>query len=106
MEIDSFLDHIVGAKDVLLVKINKKLNLGIPIEEIKLETDGRNDSNSDPDIACENTNATTFKTLRNSINSDNQSSLYTKGFKFESPTNGVQIHISMNVVKSEFCHNS
>jgi len=50
MEIDSFLDHIVGAKDVLLVKVNKKLNLGIPIEEIKLETDGRNDSNSDPEL--------------------------------------------------------
>lgn len=57
-----------------------------------------------PDIACENTNANTFKTLRNNINSDNQSSIYTKGFKFA--TNGVQIHISMNVVKSEFCHNS
>ena len=102
MEIDSFLAHIVGAKDVLLVKVNKKLNLGIPIEEIKLETDGRNDSNSSRyrmrEHKCKQS------TLRNNINSDNQSSLYTKGFKFA--TNGVQIHISMNVVKSEFCHNS
>lgn len=59
-----------------------------------------------PDIACENINANTFKTLPNNINSDNQSSLYTKGFKFEPPTNGVQIHISVNLVKSECCHNS
>jgi hypothetical protein len=38
MEIDCFLAHIIGAKDALLVEINNKLNLGIPIEDIELET--------------------------------------------------------------------
>jgi hypothetical protein len=38
MEIDCFLAHIIGAKDALLVEINNRLNLGIPIEDIELET--------------------------------------------------------------------
>jgi hypothetical protein len=38
MEMDCFLAHIIGAKDALLVEINKKLNLDIPIEDVGLET--------------------------------------------------------------------
>jgi len=38
IEIDCFLAHIIGAKDALLVEINNKLNLGIPIECIDLKT--------------------------------------------------------------------
>jgi hypothetical protein len=38
MEMDCFLAHIIGAKDALLVEINNKLNLGIPIEDIELKT--------------------------------------------------------------------
>jgi Cthe_2314-like HEPN len=38
MEMDCFLAHIIGAKDALLVEINNKLNLHIPIEKIELKT--------------------------------------------------------------------
>jgi hypothetical protein len=38
MEIDCFLAHVIGAKDSLLVQINYELGLGIPIEDVKLET--------------------------------------------------------------------
>ena len=36
MEIDCFLANIIGAKDSLLVQINQKLGLGLPIEEAKI----------------------------------------------------------------------
>jgi hypothetical protein len=38
MEIDCFLAHIIGAKDALLVEVNNKLNLGMPIQVVELET--------------------------------------------------------------------
>jgi hypothetical protein len=36
IEIDSFFAQIIGAKDSLLVQINQKLGLGLPIEEAKI----------------------------------------------------------------------
>lgn len=37
MEIDCFFAQIIGAKDSLLVQINEKLGLGLPIEEAKIQ---------------------------------------------------------------------
>ena len=37
MEIDCFFAQIIGAKDSLLVQINDKLGLGLPIEEAKIK---------------------------------------------------------------------
>lgn len=37
MEIDCFIAQIIGAKDSLLVQINQKLGLGLPIEEAKIQ---------------------------------------------------------------------
>jgi hypothetical protein len=47
LEIDCFLAQIIGAKDSLLVQINYKLGLKIPIEDVTLETvnAGLNDIN-------------------------------------------------------------
>jgi len=38
MEIDCFFAQTIGAKDSLLIHINEKLNLGIPIEDVNLES--------------------------------------------------------------------
>jgi hypothetical protein len=38
MEIDCFFAQIIGAKDSLLVKINEKFDLNIPINEVNLDT--------------------------------------------------------------------
>jgi hypothetical protein len=38
MEIDYFFAQIIGAKDSLLVKINEKFDLNIPINEVNLDT--------------------------------------------------------------------
>lgn len=37
MQIDCFFAHIIRAKDSLLVQINQKLGLGLPIEEAKIQ---------------------------------------------------------------------
>lgn len=37
IEIDCFFAQIIGTKDSLLVQINEKLGLGLPIEEAKIK---------------------------------------------------------------------
>ena len=36
MEVDSFFAQIIGAKDSLLVQINEKLGLAIPLKNVSL----------------------------------------------------------------------
>ena len=38
IQIDDFSAQIIGAKDALLVQINEKENLGLPLVEVKLGT--------------------------------------------------------------------
>ncbi len=38
IEIDCFLAHLLGAKDSLLFQLNSVLGLGIPMQDVKLET--------------------------------------------------------------------
>ena len=47
MEIDCFLAQIIGAKDSLLIQINQKMGLGLPIEEAKIQ-------NLNPKLKCIN----------------------------------------------------
>jgi hypothetical protein len=47
MEIDCFLAQIIGAKDSLLIQINQKLELGLPIEDAKIQ-------NLNPKLKCIN----------------------------------------------------